>query len=289
MDLLPLWYQFSIIFVFGLLIGSFLNVVMYRFHTGRSLSGHSHCLSCGTSLRWFELFPLLSYLALRGKCRSCGCHIPIRYFLLELATALLFLLIYIQFGISVLSGVTVLLGVILLMITVYDLYHMVIPDELVIAVGGLGLVHFALTHYTGFIWEDVLMHLLAAAGAFGFYGGLWFVSKGRWIGFGDAKLAIPLGFILGPMATFSFVVLSFWVGAAVSILILLLPRVRHIASYLSTAVWNLGRTCPQGSVVNSRRYFTMKSEVPFAPFMVIAFLLVYVCGVHVLDIMMRIG
>ena len=76
-------------FVFGVIIGSFLNVYIYRFHTGKSLSGHSHCLSCGTPLKPYELIPLLSYVFLRGRCRTCGCKIPARYFLVELTAGLL--------------------------------------------------------------------------------------------------------------------------------------------------------------------------------------------------------
>lgn len=284
MDLLPLWYQYSIVFVFGLLIGSFLNVVLYRFHTGRSLAGSSHCLSCGTQLRWFELVPLFSYVVLRGRCRTCGCAVPLRYFLLESVTALLFLVVYMQFGMSVLSVLSVLLGIALLMIVVYDLYHMVIPDQLVIAVGICAAVYFVLMQYMHFSWIDLWHHAASAVAAFSVYGGLWLVSRGQWIGFGDAKLALPLGFILGPLGTFSFVVFSFWVGAVISLLLLFAPRVYHALVFVCSATSNYLRTCPHGSIVKYNRYLTMKSEVPFAPFMVIAFLLVYLYGIEVLDV-----
>jgi len=88
--LVPLWWWVVTAFGFGVIIGSFLNVLIYRFHTGKSLSGHSHCLSCGTRLCWFELLPLVSYLGLRGRCRTCGCRIPNRYFLVEFATGMAF-------------------------------------------------------------------------------------------------------------------------------------------------------------------------------------------------------
>ncbi len=285
MDILPLWYHYTIVGVFGLIVGSFLNVVIYRFHTGKSLSGSSHCLSCGTPLRWFELFPLLSYIFLRGRCRSCGCAIPIRYFLVESTTALLAVLIFVKFSYTILAGIIFLLGVVLLMITVYDIYHMVIPDELVIATTFCAALYMGYTTYGHFSSSMLVEHCLAAGGAFAFYGCLWLVSKGRWIGFGDVKLALPLGFMLGPVGAFSFVVLSFWVGAVVSIGILAYPRVHAGVVWATQHLQRLCSTCPHTHVAKYPRYFTMKSEVPFAPFMVVAFLLVFLCDVYVLQLM----
>tara|TARA_B100000745_G_scaffold233775_1_gene157394 strand:+ start:796 stop:1383 length:588 start_codon:yes stop_codon:yes gene_type:complete len=193
-----------------------------------------------------------------------------------------------QFGMSLLGLLTVALGIALLMITVYDLYHMVIPNELVIAVSVCAVLYVALTQYEYFSWMDLLGNVLAAVGAFSVFGGLWLVSKGRWIGFGDAKLVLPLGFILGPVGAFSFVILSFWVGAAISIVLLCAPRVYHTVTLVWSATTNLLRTCPQQSIVKYNRYLTMKSEVPFAPFMVIAFALVYLWDIQVLELMMAI-
>ena len=93
-EIVPLWYQYTFVIAFGLIIGSFLNVYIYRFHTGKSLNGHSHCLSCGTGLKASDLVPLVSYLLLRGRCRTCGCYIPVRYFIVEFCTAVLFILSY---------------------------------------------------------------------------------------------------------------------------------------------------------------------------------------------------
>ncbi|MCA9362246.1 prepilin peptidase, partial [Candidatus Kaiserbacteria bacterium] len=119
-------------FGFGVIIGSFLNVYIYRFHTGKSLAGHSHCLSCGTPLRWFELFPILSYMILRGRCRTCGCRIPSRYFLVELATGVLFALtLTLTLDLAAILLWWFIFSV-LVVILVYDLYHYIIPDRLVI-------------------------------------------------------------------------------------------------------------------------------------------------------------
>ncbi len=279
MELIPIWYQYTGVLVFGLIVGSFLNVVIYRLHTGRSLSGTSHCLSCGVALRWFELFPLLSYVFLGGRCRSCGCVIPPRYFLVELASALLTLLIYIQLSFSVSAFLFWFLSSVLLVIFVYDINHMIIPDELVLLAAGLAGLYFIADHFDAFTVVVVLPHVFASLVTFAFYGGLWLVSKGRWIGLGDAKLSVPLSFILGASATFSFVVFSFWIGAVLSLLIMFYPALRNWYESVKCIL----RTCPQEHIVKSRRYFTMKSEVPFAPFMIIAFWVVSLLNVNILE------
>ena len=270
--LFPTWYQYSFVLGVGLIIGSFLNVVIYRYHTGKSINGHSHCLSCGTPLRWYELFPLVSYLCLLGRCRGCGCKIPFRYFLVELGTATLFLLAFINFSTTLLFIFTLFLIAVLMVVAVYDIYHMVIPNQLVLQLGVLAGLYYLVQFGLTFELSIFLSHLGASFGAFMFYGGLWFVSKGRWIGFGDAKLALPLGFILGAPAVFSFVVFSFWIGAVVSVALLGGPAfVGYIlARYASDPV------------ANSYKSFTMKSEVPFAPFMILAFLAVYLYGFDVI-------
>lgn len=267
--LLPLWYQYLLVGLFGLIIGSFLNVYIYRFHTGRSLAGSSHCLSCGTPLCWFELFPVISYLALRGRCRTCGSYIPFRYVLVETLTMGLFLLVFsfVPLGWPLFLWFA-LVGA-LVVIVVYDLYHLIIPNELVVAVLGLSLLIFAATYQWQWYTSLVLQHSAAALGAFAFYGSLWLVSRGRWIGLGDAKLALPLALILGPWATFSFIVLSFWIGAGVSVFLLLVQRVLKRGQH---------RLSKYGVTI------TMKSEVPFAPFLVLSFLMVALWQVNVLSL-----
>src|SRR5690606_22028608 len=120
--MLPHLFYPLVIIAFGLVIGSFLNVVIYRFHTGRSLNDRSHCLSCGKTLRWFELFPIFSYLALRGRCRSCRSFIPYRYALVEALTACLFLLAYLKtLDLFLLPGLLIFLSL-LIIVAVYDVY-----------------------------------------------------------------------------------------------------------------------------------------------------------------------
>jgi len=258
--LLPVWSLYAIIFLFGVIIGSFLNVYIYRFHTGKSLNGSSHCLSCSKPLSWYELFPLLSYLGLRGRCRGCGCRIPIRYFVVELLTGVLFVL-----GASVASDLIELawlLGmlVVLLLVTVYDYYHFIIPDEFSIALLALMASWLLWQWWSGVLSPmELLWTISAALAAAAFFFALWAVSRGAWLGFGDVKLAIPLGLWVGPMGVFSFVVGSFWVGAIISIFILGWHRFERGQKRLQL----------------SSQTLTMKSAVPFAPFMIIGAALVY--------------
>jgi leader peptidase (prepilin peptidase)/N-methyltransferase len=264
--ILPTWIVFLLAGGLGVIIGSFLNVVIYRFHTGKSLAGSSHCLSCGKPLRWYELFPLVSYLVLQGRCSGCGSRIPVRYFLVELLTAALFAAavtlstaaaplvidpVLLLFHFAIIS--------VLVVITVYDLYHFIIPDSLTALLTALvaGLIGYF--YYEGAVgWADVGVDVLAALAGSGFLLFLWTISRGQWLGFGDVKLAFPLGLLVGAGQVFTFVVLSFWIGAAISLAIIGISK------------WRRGKADLQ----LSERTLTMKSAVPFAPFLVASSLVV---------------
>lgn len=254
-------YALIFVFVLGTVIGSFLNVLAYRMHTGRSVNGRSHCMSCGETLRWYELFPIISYLALRARCRNCSAYIPYRYLLVELLTGGMFLLMYTFVGADIIQfALYAILSALLVLIIVYDLRHTIIPDELSV---GVGIMALCIEAYLFIITRDgayVLYNILAGIGAGAFFYALWYVSKGKWIGLGDAKLALPLGIIAGTAGALSMVVLSFWIGAAISLVLLVLARLIE-----------KGKTVlrfPYGQL-------TMKSEVPFAPFLILGFLLAH--------------
>lgn len=270
--LLPHWYSITIVFLFGLIIGSFLDVIVCRFHTGKSINGRSRCLSCGHTLSWYELFPLLSYLVLLGRCKSCGGHIPLRLLCMELCTALLF--VFVLFHTS--SLVSLFFGLVLcsfIMLTAsYDMRHMIIPHAFVYMLLAYALVFISYEAYQVSSVHMLVPHVLSAFGVSLFYFALWLVSKGRWIGLGDAKLSFPLALLLTPLGAFSFVVLSFWVGAVISVVLLCLQKVARSGQQHLPILTNT---------------LTMKSEVPFAPFMLIAFLLVFFAQVDVLSILMQ--
>lgn len=262
------WFYLLVVVLFGLIIGSFLNVVIYRLHTGRSLNDRSHCLSCGHTLKWYELFPVLSYLALRGRCRACRSFIPYRYALVEILTAGLFCLAYLHLSDIVSLFLLFAFLSVLVVVLVYDLYHMIIPDETSLILASLAL---SVVGYQSWMVGDINLlatSLLSAFLAFIFFASLWFFSGGRWLGFGDAKLAVGLAMLVGLGGAFSLIVWSFWVGAVVSLVII---AWQYIGLHKS-----LRRPGRSG--------VTMKSEIPFAPFLIASFILVYFGEVNVLDL-----
>ncbi|MBY0538641.1 prepilin peptidase [Patescibacteria group bacterium] len=265
--LMPPYFVATVVFIFGLIIGSFLNVYIYRFHTGKSLAGSSHCLSCRTPLRFYELFPLFSYLGLLGRCRSCSALIPSRYFWVELTTGILFLWVVQVFSDVYLWPLLLVLMATLVVISVYDLAHFIIPNAFVVFLSLLALVYVGYGVYVSEDYLGVIWNVAAALLAFLFFAGLWWYSDGKWLGFGDAKLAIPLAFMIGISGVFSMIALSFWIGAFISVIILL---------------WQKYGNRGQLGFRSANHTLTIKSEVPFAPFLIIGFLLVFMGGVDVL-------
>lgn len=264
--MLPEWFYIGVAALLGLIIGSFLNVVIYRFHTGRSLNDRSHCLSCGKPLRWYELFPVFSYLVLRGRCSGCGSFIPYRYALVELLTAGAFVLAYLKAGDWIELGLLLTLLSILIIGLVYDLYHMIIPDEVSYGAVALAVAIVGWQAYLASDWQVLINATLGSVIAFFIFGGLWYFSKGKAFGFGDAKLVISLGALVGLFGLFSFIVLSFWIGAVVSLIIIGFQQ----------ATFN------KNNIFGGWRRVNIKSEVPFAPFMVASFVLVYFFNVDIL-------
>ncbi len=266
---LPIYLRILMAFGFGVIIGSFLNVYVYRFHTGKSLSGKSHCLSCGTPIKSYDLVPLLSYLSLRGRCRSCRSMIPVRYFLVELLTGVLFVgASFMVTNLALLLVVWFLLAV-LVVIAVYDLYHLIIPDELVVTLTGIALL---LQGYSLYLYRDpaaFALDFLAAALGVIFFFGLWHYSGGRWVGFGDVKLAMPLGLMVSAGGVFSMIVLAFWVGAIIGLVLMAWQKGRQ---YYAPHTRLLGKT------------LHLKSAIPFAPFLIVGFLLVFFYQINVISL-----
>lgn len=248
---------FILIFVLGTIIGSFLNVVIFRYNTGRSVvSGRSQCLSCSKILRWHELIPILSFLIQGGRCRKCLSRISAQYPAVELLTGLLFVLI-VNLGLPL--ELTLLYFVIfslLLVITAYDLRHKIIPDGLVLAFAALSLLRLFLISVrlapplAGFDWPVFAKGIVSGVLLFSALGLIWFLSRGRLMGLGDAKLALGTGLLLGFHGGVSALILAFWSGAAAGLLLILLSRLSR-----------------------RRSYFTIKSEMPFAPFIIFGVLL----------------
>ncbi|MFA5830813.1 MAG: prepilin peptidase [Candidatus Paceibacterota bacterium] len=266
------YFFYFFVFILGAIIGSFLNVVIYRHNTEMTLLGRSFCFSCNKQLTWRELFPIASFLALRGKCRFCKSKISWQYSIVEAAMGFLSILLFWKLGgfaafaHEVILGDSVdwlwlfssmvflvLLGI-LLLIAVYDLKHKIIPDTFSYLFAGLaflkllflpGTFPFLLT-----AWDLFAGVILAAPFAL-----LWLISEGRWMGLGDAKLVLGIGWFLGLGAGFTAVVLAFWIGAIFGVTLILAGKLEKYPLFKSRV--------------------SMKSELPFAPFLILGLLLVF--------------
>jgi leader peptidase (prepilin peptidase)/N-methyltransferase len=176
----------------GLLLGSFLNVVAYRLPRGESLSvPASHCPACDTPIKPYDNIPVLSWLALRGRCRSCRSPIPWRYPLVELGTALLMALTVLVLGADSDAWLGLAFVLLLVPVAVIDLDHRIIPNKLMIVgtVAALGIL--ALTDPAG-----IPEHLIAGVAAGGFLL-VAAIAKPGGMGMGDVKLAFVMGLFLG--------------------------------------------------------------------------------------------
>lgn len=241
-------------FLFGAIIGSFLNVVILRHNTGLSISGRSSCMACSKVLRWYELIPILSYISLRGKCSRCSTDISTQYPLVELATAIIFAGLFVLFQdlfvaqpliFWVLMILHMIMISLLVIIFVYDIYHKIIPDKFSYSFAFIALVLTLSTQPLSLDTAINTLNLFSGILLFIPFYLLWLISGGRWIGLGDAKLALGIGWLLGFIHGISALVIAFWTGAIVSVFMLLIQQLK-------------GR----GNGI------TMKSEVPFAPFLI---------------------
>lgn len=244
------------IFLFGLAIGSFLNVVILRLSRREvgiptSLSKNiyeasgekdeniittrSHCPKCGIQLRWFELIPIFSFLVQKGQCRTCKEKISWQYPLVELATGLLFFLTYSYFSNQNWLVIGYLLFVIssLIVVFVYDFKYYLIPDIVVYPAILVSLVFVVFRNYQSL--QEIVLSMIGAA----LFLSLVIVSRETWMGMGDVKLAVLMGLILG------------WPNILVALFI----------SFISGAM--------SGLLLISLGKKSFKSQLPFGPFLVL--------------------
>lgn len=257
------------IFIFGTLIGSFINVVALRFNTGLSIyNDRSKCFNCNNDLKWYELVPIFSYLYLQGKCKTCKSNISMQYPVVEFLTGMVFVAIALRqyslwniysafdngFVYSLLFFVYYcFVFSLLIVISLYDIKHKIIPNKfaytfIIVALLKLGLFFYCKYNLNTPITTIDILDLLSPLILFTPFALLWLVSGGRWIGFGDAKLAFGIGALLGFVLGLSSIILAFWLGAIYGIIIILRGRFS----------------------IDPLKRVGMESEVPFAPFMILA-------------------
>jgi prepilin signal peptidase PulO-like enzyme (type II secretory pathway) len=238
-------FFYLVIFIFGLIVGSFLNCVIYRLEVGEGfLRGRSYCPYCKHQLSWPDLIPIFSFLILKGKCRYCHQKISLQYPLVELATGIIFLLVFLTYiHINNYTGVYLLIiSCFLIVIFVYDLKHYIIPDKIIYPAIATALIFNFLPHQIfggGFNQFSIFkFSILSAFGAALFFLVIVLISQGKWMGIGDIKLAFLMGLILGFPNILVALFLAFFIGAIIGI----------------------------GLILAGKK--TLKSEVPFGPFLV---------------------
>ncbi len=198
-----------LLFVFGLIIGSFLAALTYRFPKGISIAkGRSFCPSCDATISWFDNVPLLSYAVLLGKCRNCKKKISPRYPAIEFLTGVIFVLVGA-------NPFLLLISVILISILVIDFEHMIIPDKFVFA--GLLIVILYLLGSPSSFYLNLFTGVVSAL----LFLSIYFITLGRGMGLGDVKLAFLIGSILGPRTILVWLFSAFTTGGIVAAYLLI--------------------------------------------------------------------
>jgi len=267
-----------IIFLFGLIIGSFLNCVIYRLALPNfslknlgGLKGRSFCPLCKHELAWQDLIPVFSFIFLRGKCRYCREKISLQYPLVELAAGIIFLLVFLPWcneftPVNLLSlWYFWIISCFLIVIFVYDLKHYIIPDKIIypaIIIAGIFNLQFLISEegsapfftFAPINGSSVFNYsILAAILVAAFFLVIVLISRGKWMGIGDIKLAFLMGLFLGWPNILVALFSAFFIGAIIGV----------------------------GLVLSGKK--TLKSEVPFGPFLVTGTFIALFWGQEIID------
>lgn len=265
------WFWFVVAFIFGAVVGSFLNLCIWRLPRDESIiSPGSKCTVCQKPLRIWHNIPLISYLILRGKCYYCHSLIPVRYFLIELISAILsaYLLYYFHFTFYFFYSLTLLY--LLIIVFFIDLEHQLILDKITFLGIFLGLAgsffmpasyYYKVISFINTTSSPVNNFLNALTGALA--GGIFFylirevgtfLAKEEALGLGDVKLAILIGAFLGPVKGLTSFILAFFLGAVVAVPLLLFKKK------------------------------TYRDPIPFGTFMAVSTLIVLIYGEHLIKL-----
>ena len=213
--------NYILIFILGLIVGSFCNVCIYRIPKNESIIyPTSHCPKCRTTIKPVDNIPLLSYILLKGRCRNCGSKISIQYPVVELLTGMIYLIIYLIYGLSIQSLIYIILSSALIIIAFIDLNEQIVPD--VISLPGIvtGFIISFFVPYISFINSALgvvvgggIILIIALVGSM--------IFKKEAMGGGDVKLAAMIGAFLGWRYTIISLFLGFFLGALAGIFLIL--------------------------------------------------------------------
>jgi leader peptidase (prepilin peptidase) / N-methyltransferase len=249
--------------VLGAAFGSFAGAMAWRLHTKRNMvSDRSECEACHHKLGVGDLIPVASWLMLRGKCRYCAKPIGWLPFASEVALATVFTLSYLYWplGFETWQGSTLFImwlgyAIALAILLIYDARWMLLPDKIVFPLIGIAFIDAALrtSLVPGAGFTEYILHvgygMLALAGI---YGAIYAVSKGRWVGFGDVKLSVFIGVVLGWQPAFLVFLLANIIGALILVPVLISGKLKP------------------------------NSRVPFGPFLIAAFIVAGLWGEHII-------
>lgn len=281
------WVIGPIVFIFGAIFGSFINVLIYRLPLEMDIVFKpSFCPKCKKNIRWYHNIPIFSYLFLGGKCAYCKERIDISYFVIEMLTALCFLLFYVLYGITWDFLVLCIFFVLSLPVLIIDFKYHIIPDEL--SIGGfiiglfLGLIHT----FIGFdnnvnITVSILDSILGVLVGVLIFGGIYFFSfwifKKEGMGLGDVKFSATIGAFLGSAPSLVAFLLSFIYGSLFGIILMIYKRIKNtkkikLLSYFRN--FNVSSDYLT-SIVRVYTYHTeldqlKSSYIAFGPYMVLA-------------------
>lgn len=257
--------------LFGLIIGSFLNVVIWRLPENEGIvTSRSRCRACAKTLAWYELIPVISFAIQQGRCRSCRAALSLQYPLVELACALLFVAVWRHLfigsaGTELTASPQLIIPLLylffavcaLIVIFVTDLRHFLIPDAIVYPAIVISALFTVLNKAVDCQWLMVncsLVDVALSLGGSAFFLALVLVSRGAWMGLGDVKLAAFMGLFLGPAKLLTALLLAFFAGSIIGL-----------------------------ALIGLRRK-TLKSEVPFGAFLVPAALTVFFGGDAIMNV-----
>jgi prepilin signal peptidase PulO-like enzyme (type II secretory pathway) len=268
------------LFLIGITIGSYLNVVGLRYSEDAgfrsSQKGRSRCPYCNKTLRWYELIPLVSFFAQKRRCLSCGNKISLQYPIVETIAGLILVFVHMKMGLTLPAIIWMVVFLLFIVIFIIDLRLKIIPSSLNTTIGVLGIIiiaYYALTNKFGLVdgkisgsflgsyapafWilnENIYANfLLGALSSAIFFFAIYFLTKGRGMGFGDVRLATSLGILMGwPDAPLALV-LSFIIGAVIGLTLLAFGKKK------------------------------LREAIPFGPFIIVGVTLVFFFGYHILN------
>ncbi len=207
-----------VVAILGLVVGSFLNVCIYRIPRNKSIVyPPSFCPSCGRRIKWYDNIPVVSYILLKGRCRFCGSKISLLYPVVELLTAVYTVLVYLKFGITILCVFYLIFGYMLIVGSFIDLFHYIIPDRISLGLAVLGIIfgligHRLLHSIFGFAFGFVLLYVVAVFGKA--------IFKKEAMGGGDIKLLGGIGSFIGIKGVLFTLFVASFLGSFVGIVLI---------------------------------------------------------------------